>query len=744
MDGGGVSVAFAHPLPWWVLVPVILAAVALAWHAYRRLSLWPRRRATLAALRFVTLLTLILVLMRPVSEGTAVDARDVIVPILVDTSRSMAIEDAEGRSRIDRAREFVSAELLPALQGNFELELLAFGEGIDDATPGSLSATARRSDLGGALAAAQARYRGRPVAGYVVITDGGDTGALLDGVSTDSGLAPVFPFGVGSVEAGYDREVLSVTAAEAVLDGSRVDLAVSALASGQTDAPIELRLLENGRPREVRHVRPAAGSSPIREVFQVSPGAAAATVYTVEIPSLPGELVPENNRRSVLVQPPSRPRRVLLIEGAPGFEHSFLKRALAGDRGLEVDSVVRKGKNERGADTYYVQAARGRSAALGGGYPQDVAALFAYDALVFANVTAEQLSTAQLDATRDFVAKRGGGLAVLGAQSFLDRGLGGTALEEALPVGLTRRADTPLPASAARSAYRVALTEAGRQHPVTRLGVTDDDTRRQWEGLPALAAAASLGPPRPGATVLATTSAAGTSRPLIAVQRYGEGRSLVFGGEASWRWRMLLPSTDRSYDTFWRQSVRWLALGATGPVAVFPTAAAGVGEELVIRTAVRDASFTAVPEADVQVRLSGPDGRIREAPAVLEPGERASALFAAAFTPEAPGLYRVGVTARRGNTELGTASASLLVGGADLEMAQPRLNTALLERLARGTGGHVIAADQLAATVAALRASAPAAALAVRRDLWHSAWSLLFIIGLLAAEWLLRRRWGLR
>jgi hypothetical protein len=47
-------------------------------------------------------------------------------------------------------------------------------------------------------------------------------------------------------------------------------------------------------------------------------------------------------------------------------------------------------------------------------------------------------------------------------------------------------------------------------------------------------------------------------------------------------------------------------------------------------------------------------------------------------------------------------------------------------------------------TVEALRAAAPAAALAVRKDLWHSAWSLLFIIGLLTAEWLLRRKWGLR
>ena len=98
--------------------------------------------------------------------------------------------------------------------------------------------------------------------------------------------------------------------------------------------------------------------------------------------------MPENNARSALVQPPARSRRVLLVEGAPGFEHSFLKRAWAADPGLEVDSVVRKGQNEQGRDTFYIQAAQSRSDALRNGYPPRPEDLFRYDALVLANVEA--------------------------------------------------------------------------------------------------------------------------------------------------------------------------------------------------------------------------------------------------------------------------------------------------------------------------------------------------------------------
>jgi hypothetical protein len=38
----------------------------------------------------------------------------------------------------------------------------------------------------------------------------------------------------------------------------------------------------------------------------------------------------------------------------------------------------------------------------------------------------------------------------------------------------------------------------------------------------------------------------------------------------------------------------------------------------------------------------------------------------------------------------------------------------------------------------------PAAVLSVRRDLWHNGWSFAVIVLLLGAEWVVRRRWGLR
>ena len=735
---------FANPLPWWALALLLAGAAAVAWQSYRALPAGPVRYL-LAALRFITLVLILVILMRPIARSTEADAREAIVPVLVDVSRSMAIEDDQGVRRIETARTLISERLLPAIRQKLQVELLAFGESVQPIEPKSLSATARQSAVYGALAAVRERYRGRAVAGVVLLSDGGETGSVQADTSHDLADGPaVFPIGIGARTIRRDREVISVTAADAVLDGSRTDLAVSAVSHGRDTESFDLRLLENGRVIEVRRATPAADGAPVRVIFQISPSRNAPSVYTVEIPAAADELVPENNTRSTLVMPPARARRILLIEGAPGFEHSFLKRAWSIDTGLEIDSVVRKGKNDQGRNTFYIQAAQSRSAALRDGYPARATDLFQYDALVLANVAAHQLTRAQLDATRAFVGERGGGLLVLGAQSFVQQSLIDTPLEEVVPLDLNDRGGGVLPASSGAGSNRVALTADGESHPMMQLAPVGDDTRKRWESVPALASIASLGGPRPGASVLAVTSGpGGARRALVAVQRFGEGRAMVFTGEAAWRWRMLLPSADRSYETFWRQAVRWLALPAQDPIALTVPAGVAPGESLSLATMVRNNAFEPIQDASVDITLTAPDGRLDRLRASntdpATPGR-----YVARFTPDQPGVYRVQAAAKTGSASLGAASGLMLVGGADAEMADPRLNEPVLQRIATASGGRVVSADQIDSLVRALQGGVPSAALSVRRDLWHNAWSLLALIALLASEWIVRRRWGLR
>ncbi|OFW03891.1 MAG: hypothetical protein A3I61_07555 [Acidobacteria bacterium RIFCSPLOWO2_02_FULL_68_18] len=442
------------------------------------------------------------------------------------------------------------------------------------------------------------------------------------------------------------------------------------------------------------------------------------------------------------MEPPGRRRRVLMIEGAPGFEHAFIKRALAGDPGIEVDSVVRKGRDVRGASTYYVQAADRRAPHLTTGFPQEPPALYEYDAVILANVEADALSRAQLEMLARFVDERGGGLLVLGAKSFAQQGFAGTSLEPVLPVGLTGRGSGVMRASIrAESSLLVNLTAEGRVHPVMRID-EPDALEQRWRMAPPLSGVAALGALRPGAQALALVHASDGPRPLVVVQRYGQGRSMVFTGEASWRWRMQLPSANRTHELFWRQAVRWVSASAPDPVTVVPLPGLAPGASAAIAVDVRSEAFRPIVDADVRVSVAGPGGTSRDVAARLADAQ--TGRYAVDLRFDEPGIYHVSAAATREGAPLGRARRAVLVGGADLEMADPRLNEAVLRRVALAGGGGYVPAAEASALSSLLKAAAGAPGAPQLEELWHNAWIFVALVGLLASEWMLRRRWGLR
>ena len=735
---------FAVAFPWWVLLLMAVATGAVAWGLYAgRIVPLPRgRRTALAAIRALTLLFLMACLLRPVRIVPPDASADAVVPVLIDASRSMGLPDVGGVRRIDVARDLLRDRIQPALDGRFRSEVWTFGDRLAPAAPGALAADGRRSDLSGALRAVRERYRERRVAGVVVISDGGDTGTEDASGSVSPGEAPVYAIGVGAPRPAIDFEVLDVAAGEAALTESSVDLSIAAVSRGRA-APFDLRILENGRPIDLRRVTPAADGSPVRAVVTVSPPRETATLYTVEIPSAAGDVALDNNRRSVLVEPPGRPRRVLMIEGSPGFEHSFIKRALATDAGIELDSVVRKGRDVRGASTYFVQASDARAPRLAGGFPQERAALYEYDAVVLANLEGDALSRPQLQMLSDFVDQRGGGLLMLGAKSFLQQGFGGTPLEDVLPLRLTDRGNGVIRTSAAREpGYAVTLTSDGQAHPVMRIGATAEETESRWRAIPPLAGVAPLGSLRPGAQALALVQAPDGARPLLAVQRFGQGRAMIFAGEASWRWRMRLPSEDRSHELFWRQAVRWAAAGAPDRVSIAPLHDVLPGTGATVAVDVRNGDFTPVADANVRLRVTLPGGGTQDVAAAL--ADQQSGRYAGEVRFEEPGVYRITATAQRGGATLARSERWVLAGGSDLEMADPRLNEDVLRRVASASGGSYLRADE-AGELRSLLASSVVDAVPPRlEELWHNVWIFATLLLLLALEWTLRRRWGLR
>ena len=243
--------------------------------------------------------------------------------------------------------------------------------------------------------------------------------------------------------------------------------------------------------------------------------------------------------------------------------------------------------------------------------------------------------------------------------------------------------------------------------------------------------------------MLAVTSApSGAVYPLVAVQRYGSGRSMVFAGEASWRWRMMMPAADRTYEFFWRQAARWLASPSPDPVAVDVPGSAEPGDRIDLTSTSRDAAFAPAPDASVEATLTSPGRSPRRSRPAARRGRPRR--HVAAVRPDQAGLYRVHAEARQGTRSLGVADRWFYVGGSDREFADPRLNEGFLRRLAATSGGRYVTIDEVGGLAEASDRRRPRTPRSNRATSGIEPWALALVMSLLAAEWILRRRWGLR
>ena len=97
---------FGNLFSFWVNIGFVAALVFVTAWTYARSAMQPlskEKRLVLASLRFITLILLLAILQRPIVVERRVANPDIVVPVLVDVSQSMRLQDAGGQSRISRA-----------------------------------------------------------------------------------------------------------------------------------------------------------------------------------------------------------------------------------------------------------------------------------------------------------------------------------------------------------------------------------------------------------------------------------------------------------------------------------------------------------------------------------------------------------------------------------------------------------------------------------------------------------------
>lgn len=730
----------------WLLVPAIAIAALVALSGYRRAGRARlSQRLLLGGVRLAVLLLLGFCLLRPGLLVSTSRPQQNVLGIVLDDSRSMLIQDAGPVSRLEQMKALFgdsTGALVAKLSERFVLRFYRFSETLERIDGlAALSGAGGRTDLATALADARRDFAGVPLAGLVVATDGADNGgqSLSDAVlSLNAGRIPVYPVGIGSDRFDRDVAIDRVELPRSSLRGAVLVGSVAIRARGVAGETLSLVVEDGGKIVADRSVTIPRGTEVVTVPVRIPPLDPGTRQIRVTVRPVDREAVSQNNSRTSRVVVRDRREKILYLEGTVRPEFAFLRRAAAADSNLQVVGLQRTSRGK------FLRLGVDDSLDLVEGFPTTRAELFRYRALVLGTIEAGFFTADQLRMVGEFVSERGGGLLALGGRSSFGEGAyQGTALADALPVVFVNRV-----ADSAEAPVELTIrpTPAGFGNAALLLADDEPANRAKWDSLPPLTSVNRFRGLKPGATTLLEGRAGGTGEPVpvLASQRYGRGRALALGVQDSWLWQMAasIAIDDMSHETLWRQLLRLLLEEVPDRVELAISPEHPVpGERITVRAEIADSGFSRVNDAVVTAQVTGPDGSLSTTP--LEWGLGQDGVYEGSFVAAAEGLYQVSVTAAVGgdSVRLGPETIDVADRGADFINAERR--TAVLQRIARETGGKYYTPETLASLPDDVVYTQSGVVTRETRDLWDMPIVFFLLVSLLGFEWIYRRRRGM-
>jgi len=740
-------------------------------------------KGLMVALRLMAIAILMLLIWQPMLRSHRVERTSSIVALLVDESRSMALTDrwqdqkrkadlikalgdpnatkvsrAEALSRIVNRDD---AALVRTLLDTHSVRVYRFGA---DATGKDVAPSAKASNksvkpaaakgeasfeqvplvpgkpvaeqtrIGNAIDYVLQDTAGQPLAGIVLLSDGGQNMGEDPALSARRAAeiqAPIYSVGFGDPTPPRDVAVTSLLADEVVRKGDEVVVSVSLRNRGFGGSTVPVTLRMGDRVLARQNVTLAKDGQKQELNLSFTPDVAGAKTLTVSIPGQTGEITLSNNEKAWPIRIVDKKLRILYVEGYPRWEYRYLKNAILRDKTTLFSCILVEADPSLGGE--------GNQPIYG--FPRDKKALFTYDIIIIGDVPRDFFSAADLKNVRAFVEERGGSLITMAGELFTPWQYRGTDLEAVWPV--------EVPASRReilfRDPFQLELTDAGARNPMMFLLPDVDRNRNLWHALPGMYWCGVVDRAKPGASVLAqhpTQTGTEGKIPLMAVQQVGEGTSFITLVDSTWQWRYRVG--DKYFYRFWGQIVRSLTPhelpGANRSVRLTADRSTySLGERVVLRARLLTPNFLPVRLKEVMAELQRTDGQ--RFPVKLDPVPGAAGVYSGEWLPSSAGAYKALLLGPNG--QRAESMTNVVIETSSLELDEPQQNEALLKRVAALSGGKYLLWSQAAGLPGLIPDRHQEVATRIEHELWDAPLPVIVFILLLVTEWILRKRKGL-
>ncbi len=729
---------FASGWPVWLLVSLsLLLAAGIGYLVYRQHgeNLKGARWITISILQALVLFLVLFMLWRPALRVTALKTQQNVVAVVVDDSRSMLLKQ-DDNTRMEAARSLLNDGLLDSFRKRFQVRVYRAGNNLERIqTLDALTGTQNTTHLGGAMRQMMDESASLPIGAVVLLSDGSDNAGGLEAETLGEirrRKIPIHTVGFGAERLTRDIEVMDLDVPLRALSDSRIGAAVTFRNFGYKGQKAKVMLFADEKIVSSREITLGEEGSPQTETLLFNAGLAGARNVRAAIVKLNEEENANNNAQSRLINVESLKPRILYVEGEPKWDFKFIRRALEGDRNLQLTTMLRTTQNK-----IYRQGVEDPKE-LEEGFPDKEEDLFKFSGLIIGGIEASWFTPKQQAMIKDFADRRGGGvLFVAGRGAFADGGWPASSVSEMLPVTLADRKNT-----FHREPATAELTDSGRDSLIVRIEEDPTKNDERWRKLPYMANYHETGPAKPGATVLIDAIPTSKGRhPLLVTQRYGRGRTAIFASSGTWRWQMLQESKDQSHELAWQQMLRWLVTETPPQISATPSKQLLLDDGNVeLRGDVRDKSYNPMPAATVEARILGPGGVVAMVP--LTPDANQGGVFTARWDAPKAGNYVVEVLAKNGKEEMGRDVFTMTRQDGVAEAFHAEQNRQLLEGLSRQTGGNYYTPATAKSLPEDIAYSEAGITTRETRELWNMPALLLALFAAKAAEWLLRRRWG--
>ena len=728
-------IVFEHTFPLWALVSLLALALVLgvftAWRFLQRRLL----NGVLVLFYILVLGGMAWCMLLPGIRNTFTQVRKPRFLIALDTSQSMALTPApEVPSRWNVAQEALKRPWLGRLAAECEVEFFPFDVGLTENSPlaeaGLLQPTGAATRLRHALKKIAERSAGTDVAGMVLLSDGTDTGEALDDWAGVAQSFPVYTLRLeppGGWKQDPDVRIDAVTTSRRVTLGWKSELKVKVSGQGTRGASVAVQLFENGALHsEIPTQIPDEGGE--REVtFELEHPKMGTFQYRVCVPPLAGEKNKEDNEQSLSVEVVDARNRLLYLEGVPRWEYKYIRRMLLAER--QVSSIIfftgPDGTPQGGTPVGNVTADM---------TPQQLAY---FKIILLGNIDAKELGAARAKNLVKFV-EEGGSLILLGgARGWNAGGLTETELGKMLPVrsGSVRTLEGDKP-------YPVKLSEAARAHPAFA------GDAALWQNIPPILSLFTGFSLSPGAETLVSAETPSGPQPVVATQRFGQGKVTAILTDSLWRWQ-LGPEAGkaRPYERFWTQLISWL-LPRQETLEGMKLEFFSDREQIFLGESIElNARFGTeqTPKPDsVEAKITQPDKRevpYRMAPQLVSlPSGKSFPGFTASFAATQPGLYQVSGSAKVKGQTYASEPFSFFVKPHSPETVPRPAKAEILQAISAASGGRFFeSADELNEHLGKLQFHTTVQKLSDYRTLWREWPSVIVLMTLLAASWGLRK-----